>query len=552
MVRTRPIGIPPGKSPPSPEVTTTSPTWMPLPSRAMYLKRRVPRGSPSMMPGVRVRTTWAPTVEAGSVSTCTTEEPARTSTMRPTRPSGAMTAVRRATASPRPRLIVSERTQPPHSRAMLSPAMVSSGSDSFSVSSRRSRWFSASVSGPRSASTRSRCVSSRSRRFSARTFFQSRYVPHTPRVARLTRARTVWIGVVTRASASEAPTERPRIWRVRSSRQTPATMPSSASARILTSTPRQCAAARDHDALVDDVGRELGWRTFKAGANGLHYRHHRLPQRLADLLVGDHDGLGNAVDQVAPLYFHRSTLATHRVRRPEGHLDLLRAALADQQVVVLLDVLHDRLVHLVARDADRLRVDDTRQRDHGNLGGAATDVHDHVAAGFLNRQAGADRGRHGLLDQVNLPRARLHGGVADGALLDLRDARRDADDDARPHERPTTVHLGNEVVQHLLGDVEVGDDAVLERPDGYDVARGAAEHRFRLVPHRQHRVIGLVDRDDGRLVEHDALAADVDQRVRRSQVHREIVREHPGQQVVEHLVSIFLYWLQVRERVSVH
>ena len=55
----------------TPEVTTRSPTWRPLPSRAMYLKRIVPRGSPSTMPAVRARTAWAPTVEAGSISTCT-------------------------------------------------------------------------------------------------------------------------------------------------------------------------------------------------------------------------------------------------------------------------------------------------------------------------------------------------------------------------------------------------------------------------------------------------------------------------------------------------
>src|SRR5439155_10161258 len=38
---------------------------------------------------------------------------------------------------------------------------------------------------------------------------------------------------------------------------------------------------------------------------------------------------------------------------------------------------------------------------------------------------------------------------------------------------------------------------------------------------------------------------DVNERVRRSQVHREVVREHPSQQVVEHQLSIvFVYWLQ--------
>ncbi len=94
-------------------------------------------------------------------------------------------------------------------------------------------------------------------------------------------------------------------------------------------------------------------------------------------------------------------------------------------------------------------------------------------------------------------------------------------------------------MQHLLGHVEVRDDAVLERPDSHDVARRATEHRLRLVSDGQHRVIGLVDRDDGRLVEHDALAADVHERIRRSEVHREVVREHAGQQVVEHQLSSF-------------
>src|SRR5207245_862019 len=133
MARTRPIGIPRGKRPPAPDVTTRSPIWMPLPSRAMYLKRSVPRGSPSTMPWVRVRTAWAPTVEVGSMSTCTIEAPGRTSTTRPISPSGAITAVSRVTRSARPRLTVSERTQPPHSRAMTSPDNVASGIDSFSA-----------------------------------------------------------------------------------------------------------------------------------------------------------------------------------------------------------------------------------------------------------------------------------------------------------------------------------------------------------------------------------------------------------------------------------
>src|SRR4051794_17446258 len=126
-------------------------------------------------------------------------------------------------------------------------------------------------------------------------------------------------GVVTTASASEAPAMCPRIWSVRSSRQTTATVPSRRSARIFTVDPRtngsgrdghllqqieliqylagaegdagqrvlalrdrqvrflakqmietaqQRAAAGEHDALVDDIGGQLGRRPLEARAHG--------------------------------------------------------------------------------------------------------------------------------------------------------------------------------------------------------------------------------------------------------------------------------------------
>src|ERR1051325_1411182 len=52
-------------------------------------------------------------------------------------------------------------------------------------------------------------------------------------------------GVVTMASASEAPAMCPRIWSVRSSRQTAATVPSSTIARIFTVDPRTNGSGRD-------------------------------------------------------------------------------------------------------------------------------------------------------------------------------------------------------------------------------------------------------------------------------------------------------------------
>ena len=157
------------------------------------------------------------------------------------------------------------------------------------------------------------------------------------------------------------------------------------------------------------------------------------------------------------------------------------------------------------------------ERDHGHLGRAAADVDDHVAGRLGDRQAGADRGGHRLLDQVGLARAGRERRLLDRALLDAGHAGRHADDDARM--RPAILmDLLDEVPEHLLGHLEVGDDAVLEGPDGLDVARRAAQHALGLDADRVHLAGALVDRDDRWLGEHDAATAHVDERVGRAEV----------------------------------
>jgi hypothetical protein len=80
------------------------------------------------------------------------------------------------------------------------------------------------------------------------------------------------------------------------------------------------------------------------------------------------------------------------------------------------------------------------------------------------------------------------------------------------------VHAVDEVAQHLLADLEVGDHAVLQRPDGLDVRRRASDHPLGLCPHGQRATVLDVDGDHRRLVQHDAAAADVHQRVGGTQV----------------------------------
>jgi hypothetical protein len=124
--------------------------------------------------------------------------------------------------------------------------------------------------------------------------------------------------------------------------------------------------------------------------------------------------------------------------------------------------------------------------------GAAADVDDHVARRLGDRQAGADRRHHRLLDEIDLGGAGAHRRVLDRALLDLRDLRRHADDDARVDVHLAPVRLLDEVLEHALGDFEVGDHAVLHRPDRLDVAGVRPSISFASLPTASIRLVSLL------------------------------------------------------------
>ena len=186
----------------------------------------------------------------------------------------------------------------------------------------------------------------------------------------------------------------------------------------------------------------------------------------------------------------------------------------------------DGLIELIAGNADGLRNDNTAHGDNGDFGGAATDIDDHGAGGLLDGQVGADGSRHGLLDQIGLASTGLNRGLKDGALFDRRDAGGNTDDDARTRS-PRIALLGrlvDKVAQHGLGNIEVGDDAVLEGTNGHDIAGRTAEHTLGLDTDGQDALIVLVDSDNRGLANNDALAAHGDKRIGGAKVDREIAR----------------------------
>ena len=247
---------------------------------------------------------------------------------------------------------------------------------------------------------------------------------------------------------------------------------------------QQGTTAGERDTAVHDVAGKLGRALAERGFDDVHDGADGSLDRVPDLLGTDHDGLRQAADQVAAADLG-VRFTGRRAGRPDRHLDLLGGPFAQHERVLLLGEDDDRLVHFVAAGPDGLAGHDAAERDHRHLGGPAAHVHNHGAGRLVHRQPGADRGRHRLLDDVNAAGPGLVPGFLHRALLHAGDPAGHSHHQPRPGKVPALVHRLDEVAQHPLGDIEVGDDTVLQRPDRHDVPRRPADHPFRLAADRK-------------------------------------------------------------------
>ena len=173
-------------------------------------------------------------------------------------------------------------------------------------------------------------------------------------------------------------------------------------------------------------------------------------------------------------------------------------------------------------ERDRAPAHDAAHRHDRHLGPSAPDVDDQVADRLVDRQASPDRGRERLLDERHVaPATGEPDGLLDRTLLHLGAHRRYRDQDARFGEarRDRTLH---DDLEHALRDVELGHRTRAERANRDHVARVAADQVPHLVAHPEHPAGAAVKRDNRRLVEDDPVALSVDQRVRGTQIDREV------------------------------
>ena len=122
--------------------------------------------------------------------------------------------------------------------------------------------------------------------------------------------------------------------------------------------PQERSAPGEDDALVHNVRGQLGRRLLQTGLDRIHDRHHRVSQGLPHFRAGHDHRLREPADEVAALDVPLLVVASLRISRAERDLHLLGLPLSDQQAIGSPQVLDDRLVHLIAREAYGLRVHD--------------------------------------------------------------------------------------------------------------------------------------------------------------------------------------------------
>ena len=84
------------------------------------------------------------------------------------------------------------------------------------------------------------------------------------------------------------------------------------------------------------------------------------------------------------------------------------------------------------------------------------------------------------------------------------------------------VHASDELAEHLLGDIQVSDHTVAQRPAGGNRGRRATDHPLGLVTDRQHPAGPGVLCHHGRLGYQYPPATGVHERVRGTEVDREV------------------------------
>ena len=191
------------------------------------------------------------------------------------------------------------------------------------------------------------------------------------------------------------------------------------------------AAAGQVDAVLIDIGGQLGGSGGEGVEDSLLDAGDALVEGVGDLLVVDRDFLGETGEEVAA----EGTEVLWGVGQfadggADGDFHLFGHTHTDNHIVLPFHIVYNVVVEFVTSHLDGGVADDATQRDDSDLGGTASDVDHHVAFGLQHVDADTDGCCHRLMNHADFFGASLFGALADGTFFDIGDAAGDADDHA--------------------------------------------------------------------------------------------------------------------------
>ena len=214
--------------------------------------------------------------------------------------------------------------------------------------------------------------------------------------------------------------------------------------------------------------------------------------------------------------------------RSDGYLYLFGALFADQHFKFVANMAHDICIEFVAGDAHVARVDKPAHAHDPDIRGTSADIYHHVPRRFMDRQFDADRGREWLFYHVHFACAGSACGVAHGAYFDRSDSRRHADHHARTEQCfVSRLRFIDEIREHLRCHLEIRYDTIYDRFQCLNMLGCTPHHVLGLLTDGDHLARFCIECDDRGLIDDDAAAAHIHQRIGRAEVYADVVGEEP-------------------------
>eukprot|EP00043_Microstomoeca_roanoka_P023785 m.259418 g.259418 ORF g.259418 m.259418 type:complete len:316 (-) comp35303_c0_seq1:250-1197(-) len=233
---------------------------------------------------------------------------------------------------------------------------------------------------------------------------------------------------------------------------------------------QQSPATGKHHAKVYDISGQLWGCLLQRDLYTFHNLAHRLRKGLGHLKLVDFQLFRHAIHQVTSLDDHCVTNTVFRHQsRADLLLDTLSRGFTNEKVVIAANITDQRLVHLVSAHAHTGCEHNTRKRKHGYLGGTAAYINHHGALWLCHRQAGANCRGHRLINQIHLTGTSLFSRFLYGLALHRCGTTGYTHNNLRARKR-AVVDLLDKMLDHLLGNMEIGNHTVPQRANGLNAA----------------------------------------------------------------------------------